>query len=227
MFLLRECQKKFEEDSTGRKDTKDEKEEIESADKVINVVKIRFLCYKPITLFAVGNRKERLRNQIEKKSIASKEVPNREHQVKCSITVEAIKTSCTVSSGRFIGELLKIRIISVKILHQCILRLLSQPDDEDYLECLCILLTTTGKEIEYGFLASAGNSAKKIPNTVCLVFHSYILHKFSYSYNLIFISQVFDAANPQKDGFVHRYSGVHCEKSNSFGAHPFHDPRCD
>ena len=49
---------------------------------------------------------------------------------------------------RFIGELFKLRILSAKIMHQCILRLLSQPEDEESLECLCRLLSTIGKELE-------------------------------------------------------------------------------
>ena len=33
-------------------------------------------------------------------------------------------------------------------MHQCIVRLLNQPDDEESLECLCRLLTTIGKDLE-------------------------------------------------------------------------------
>jgi hypothetical protein len=48
----------------------------------------------------------------------------------------------------FIGELFKLRIVSVKTIHHCILRLFSQPEDEFSLECLCVLLSTIGKEFE-------------------------------------------------------------------------------
>ncbi|XP_046441878.1 eukaryotic translation initiation factor 4 gamma 1-like isoform X2 [Daphnia pulex] len=59
---------------------------------------------------------------------------------------------------RFIGELFKLRILSVKIMHQCILRLLSQPEDEESLECLCRLLSTIGKELETPMQVPAGRS---------------------------------------------------------------------
>lgn len=59
---------------------------------------------------------------------------------------------------RFIGELFKLRILSVKIMHQCILRLLSQPEDEESLECLCRLLSTIGKELETPMQPPAGRS---------------------------------------------------------------------
>lgn len=49
---------------------------------------------------------------------------------------------------RFIAELFKLRIITAKVIHQCILRLLNQPEDEQSIECLCLLLETVGMELE-------------------------------------------------------------------------------
>ncbi|XP_046637850.1 eukaryotic translation initiation factor 4 gamma 1-like [Daphnia pulicaria] len=105
--LLLECQKRFEEDYFSRQDTKDEKEEIESAEKETEKKD-----------FEIGFKKDPL---------------NRRR---------------SLGNIRFIGQLIKLRILSEKILHQCILRLLSQRDDEDYLEALCVLLITTGKNME-------------------------------------------------------------------------------
>ena len=45
---------------------------------------------------------------------------------------------------RFIGELYKIKIITGKIMHECIRKLLLQTDEES-LECLCRLVTTVGQ----------------------------------------------------------------------------------
>jgi|LakMenEpi03Aug12_release.lakeMendotaPanAssembly.Ray.scaffolds.fasta_scaffold683770_1 translation initiation factor 4G len=64
-------------------------------------------------------------------------------------------------SVRFIGELFKIRLVSVKIMRQCILRCLSKPEDEDWLERLCVLLTTIGKELECPTPLPAGKLTKK------------------------------------------------------------------
>ena len=49
---------------------------------------------------------------------------------------------------RFIGELFKLRIISLDIVQKCISELFSQPDDEESLERLCTLLSTVGKDLE-------------------------------------------------------------------------------
>ena len=71
---------------------------------------------------------------------------------------------------RFIGELFKLRILSAKIMHQCILRLLSQPEDEESIECLCRLLSTIGKELESeaaqtGTARSASSSSRETMNS--------------------------------------------------------------
>nr|CAH0101258.1 unnamed protein product [Daphnia galeata] len=49
---------------------------------------------------------------------------------------------------RFIGELFKLEILSLDSLHYIILRLLGRPEDETSLECLCVLLTAIGKQLE-------------------------------------------------------------------------------
>jgi len=48
---------------------------------------------------------------------------------------------------RFIGELYKIRMLNGKIMHECIMKLLCQTDEES-LECLCRLVTTIGELLE-------------------------------------------------------------------------------
>ena len=45
---------------------------------------------------------------------------------------------------RFIGELYKIRMLTGKIMHECIKKLLIQTDEES-LECLCTLVTNIGQ----------------------------------------------------------------------------------
>ena len=45
---------------------------------------------------------------------------------------------------RFIGELYKINMLTGKIMHECIRRLLTETDEES-LECLCRLVTTIGQ----------------------------------------------------------------------------------
>ena len=69
--------------------------------------------------------------------------------------------------SRFIGELFKIRVLSVRVMHQCIIRLLAQPEDEESLEALCLLLSTIGKELENLATTTSGRSAS---NSVIIFF---------------------------------------------------------
>ncbi|ESO89979.1 hypothetical protein LOTGIDRAFT_124155, partial [Lottia gigantea] len=48
---------------------------------------------------------------------------------------------------RFIGELFKLKMLTVNIMHNCVFKLLKSRDEEN-LECLCRLLTTIGKELD-------------------------------------------------------------------------------
>jgi len=48
---------------------------------------------------------------------------------------------------RFIGELYNLNMLTVKIMHGCVRRLLKTTDDES-LECLCRLVTTVGQDFE-------------------------------------------------------------------------------
>ena len=50
--------------------------------------------------------------------------------------------------SRFIGELFKLKMLTVNIMHKCLKKLLKSDDDEDSLECLCQLLTTIGSDID-------------------------------------------------------------------------------
>ncbi|XP_066928112.1 eukaryotic translation initiation factor 4 gamma 3-like isoform X2 [Clytia hemisphaerica] len=65
---------------------------------------------------------------------------------------EMINRRRTLGNIRFIGELFKLKMISEKIMHECILKLIrvSKPDSmEDHLECLCKLLSTVGKQLDH------------------------------------------------------------------------------
>ena len=49
---------------------------------------------------------------------------------------------------RFIGELYKLKMLTARIMHECLKQLLRSPADEEALECLCRLLATVGKDLE-------------------------------------------------------------------------------
>ena len=50
---------------------------------------------------------------------------------------------------RFIGELYKIGMLTARVMHECVRKLLAvDPSDEESLECLCCLLTTVGQNLD-------------------------------------------------------------------------------
>uniref|UniRef100_A0A8C1U784 Eukaryotic translation initiation factor 4 gamma, 3a n=1 Tax=Cyprinus carpio TaxID=7962 RepID=A0A8C1U784_CYPCA len=49
---------------------------------------------------------------------------------------------------KFIGELFKLKMLTEPIMHDCMVKLLKNHDDES-LECLCRLLTTIGKDLDF------------------------------------------------------------------------------
>jgi translation initiation factor 4G len=60
----------------------------------------------------------------------------------------SLKLTIISLNFRFIGELFKLEILSLDSMHYSILRLLGRPEDETSLECLCVLLTAIGKQLE-------------------------------------------------------------------------------
>ena len=67
---------------------------------------------------------------------------------------------------RFIGELYKLKMLTVRILHECINKLLtpniaeSLEGREESLECLCKLLTTVGKDLDEETLRKVNEGPK-------------------------------------------------------------------
>ncbi|ESO11029.1 hypothetical protein HELRODRAFT_97190 [Helobdella robusta] len=51
---------------------------------------------------------------------------------------------------KFIGELFKLKMLTEKIMHECLTKLFKFTEDEDSLECLCQLMSTIGKDIDQG-----------------------------------------------------------------------------
>nr|CAH0099116.1 unnamed protein product [Daphnia galeata] len=95
----------------------------------------------------------------KKKEIESAETEVKKQELEFELEVLVYSNrKKSLKTMRFIGELFKLRILSAKIMHQCVLRCLGQPDDEDSLERLCTLLSAIGKELETPMQAPAGRS---------------------------------------------------------------------
>jgi len=58
----------------------------------------------------------------------------------------AVAKRRSVGNIRFIGELFKLNMLTIKIIFECVIKLFG--DDEDNLECLCRLFTTIGKDLD-------------------------------------------------------------------------------
>lgn len=72
---------------------------------------------------------------------------------------------------RFIGELFKLKMLTEAIMHDCVVKLLKNHDEES-LECLCRLLTTIGKDLD--FEKAKVSQRETLINPVLL--SCYILH---------------------------------------------------
>lgn len=79
---------------------------------------------------------------------------------------------------KFIGELFKLKMLTEPIMHDCVVKLLKNHDEES-LECLCRLLSTIGKDLDFEKAkVSADPKTMPIPagctkgwlHVVCLVF---------------------------------------------------------
>ncbi|XP_026096921.1 eukaryotic translation initiation factor 4 gamma 3 isoform X5 [Carassius auratus] len=54
----------------------------------------------------------------------------------------------SIGNIKFIGELFKLRMLTEAIMHDCVVKLLKNHDEES-LECLCRLLSTIGKDLDF------------------------------------------------------------------------------
>ena len=109
-------------------------------------------------------------------------------------------------SFRFLGELFKLKTVSIRIAYNCMRRLLKDPSNEESLECLCEFLTTAGKEIDQ-------RDQVQLPGIVSVQFPFYYLY-FTTSYTFILFTEQSD------DGLVYPTVGIHCNSSQDFISRP-------
>lgn len=127
----------------------EKRKEIQNA-KTVDIIS-NFIIYMNLMYVAcLEGKEERVGNWIGRIS-HFKEKVNKKHKVNFDeLRVFFPLKIYLFLSGRFIGELFKVgSIVSIESLNFCIRRLSRQTESEESLECLCILLSTVGKEIEY------------------------------------------------------------------------------
>lgn len=81
----------------------------------------------------------------------------------------------SIGNIKFIGELFKLKMLTEAIMHDCVVKLLKNHDEES-LECLCRLLTTIGKDLDF-------EKAKVRQGNHLLFFHSLKLCKMLRFFN--------------------------------------------
>uniref|UniRef100_A0A8C0BLK5 Eukaryotic translation initiation factor 4 gamma 1 n=1 Tax=Buteo japonicus TaxID=224669 RepID=A0A8C0BLK5_9AVES len=62
---------------------------------------------------------------------------------------------------KFIGELFKLKMLTEAIMHDCVVKLLKNHDEES-LECLCRLLTTIGKDLDFEKIIKEKKTSSRI-----------------------------------------------------------------
>lgn len=73
----------------------------------------------------------------------------------------------SLGNVKFIGELFNVKMLTVPIMHDCVMKLLKDRN-EDSMECLCMLLSTSGKNLDLK-KAKVRTRAWKWPSlTICV-----------------------------------------------------------
>ncbi|MGH0128178.1 UNVERIFIED_CONTAM: hypothetical protein FKN15_044826 [Acipenser sinensis] len=150
-LLLNRCQKEFEKD-------KDDDEVFEKKQKELDAA-------------AVDDEKQRLREELEvaKDTARRRSLGNikfigelfisaalsppfqDDEKQRLREELEVAKDTArrrSLGNIKFIGELFKLKMLTEPIMHDCIVKLLKNHDEES-LECLCRLLSTIGKDLDF------------------------------------------------------------------------------
>ncbi|CAF92947.1 unnamed protein product, partial [Tetraodon nigroviridis] len=85
------------------------------------------------------------------RSVGGPRGPGDEHE-RLKLELEEAKDQArrrSLGNMRFIGELFKLKMLTEAIMHDCVVKLLKNHHDEESLECLCRLLSTIGKDLDF------------------------------------------------------------------------------
>lgn len=77
--------------------------------------------------------------------------PQEEESERLKVELEEARDKArrrSLGNIKFIGELFKLKMLTEAIMHDCVVKLLKNHDEES-LECLCRLLSTIGKDLDF------------------------------------------------------------------------------
>ncbi|XP_075892976.1 eukaryotic translation initiation factor 4 gamma 1-like isoform X3 [Nelusetta ayraudi] len=119
---------------------------VETSDKPVNFRKLLLnRCQKEF-------EKDKDDDEIfEKKQKELEAASEEEEKQRLTVELQEAKDQArrrSLGNIKFIGELFKLKMLTEVIMHDCIVKLLKNHDDES-LECLCRLLSTIGKDLDF------------------------------------------------------------------------------
>ncbi|XP_068196550.1 eukaryotic translation initiation factor 4 gamma 1-like isoform X3 [Antennarius striatus] len=88
---------------------------------------------------------------FEKKQKELEAAKDEEERERLTVELEEARNTArrrSLGNIRFIGELFKLKMLTEAIMHDCVVKLLKNHDEES-LECLCRLLSTIGKDLDF------------------------------------------------------------------------------
>lgn len=134
-LLLNRCQKEFEKDKADDVVFERKQKELDSAASVCGFLLLSVFWFQPLgqvfhvsPLWRQATERDRLQEELEE----AKDKARRR----------------SIGNIKFIGELFKLKMLTEAIMHDCVVKLLKNHDEES-LECLCRLLTTIGKDLDF------------------------------------------------------------------------------
>lgn len=138
-LLLNRCQKEFEKDQDDDEIFEKKQKELEAA-KQVRECDFFFLCV--CQTFTTRIKLQRFRSCLPSQD---------EERERLVAELEEARDKArrrSLGNIKFIGELFKLKMLTEPIMHDCVVKLLKNHDEES-LECLCRLLSTIGKDLDF------------------------------------------------------------------------------
>lgn len=134
-LLLNRCQKEFEKDQDDDEFFEKKQKEMEVA-KDVRVFPINFLYeIEQLVIPTISTNASFLQEERERLRVELEEAKDKARRR-------------SLGNIKFIGELFKLKMLTEAIMHDCVVKLLKNHDEES-LECLCRLLSTIGKDLDF------------------------------------------------------------------------------
>lgn len=137
-LLLNRCQKEFERDQDDDEIFEKKQKELDAAKEVSLVSLLLQAAMSGALTLSHTHSRACVRPQGEERDRLKVELDEAKDQARRR----------SLGNIKFIGELFKLKMLTEAIMHDCVVKLLKNHDEES-LECLCRLLSTIGKDLDF------------------------------------------------------------------------------